>query len=79
MDSRRFRETEGGGEAVIWPWSEIAKWKRLAEHHDGRAIQAQARVELYRAEYLNLALAIRGAHKGIWRLKQKIKRLEAKP
>lgn len=30
----------------------------------------------YRAEYLVMAKEMRGAHKGIWRLKQKIKRLE---
>lgn len=60
----------------IWPWSEIEKWKRLSEHHDARAAQAQARGELYRAEYLKLAAAMRGAHKGIWRLKQKLKKYE---
>lgn len=61
---------------MVWPWSEIEKWRRLAEHHDARAAQAQARGELYRAEYLKLSAAMRGAHKGIWRLKQKLKKYE---
>ncbi len=61
---------------MMWPWSEIAKWKRLAEHHEFRAAHAQSRAEMFRAEYLTLSKAMRGAHKGIWRLRQRLKRYE---
>ena len=61
---------------MMWPWSEIEKLKQLAEHHDARAMQAQARAEMFRAEYLNLLQTMIGAHKGIWRLKQKLKKYE---
>lgn len=61
---------------MIWPWNEIARWKKLAEHHDARADAQGRRAEMFRAEYLNLAKAMRGAHRGIWRLKQKLKKHE---
>lgn len=64
---------------MIWPWSEIAKWKRLAEHHDLRATRNQARADLWRAEWMALSKAVRGAHKGIWRLKQKLKKSTGEP
>lgn len=60
----------------IWPWGEIEKWKRLASRHELAAAENQARADLYRAEYLKLAAAMRGAHKGIWRLKQRLKKYE---
>ena len=63
---------------MIWPWSKIAKLRKLVEHETARATQWQARADMYRAEYYNLAKAMRGAHKGIWRLKQKLKKYEAK-
>lgn len=61
---------------MIWPWSEIEKWKQLAEHHDLRATQNQARADMWRAEWMALSKAVRGAHKGIWRLKRKLKKYE---
>lgn len=64
------------GVRMIWPWSEIEKWKRLAVRNEELLLRAQALGETHRAEYLKLAAAMRGAHKGIWRLKQKLKRYE---
>jgi hypothetical protein len=60
----------------MWPWSEIAKWKQLAQHYEGLAHQHGHRAELFRAEYLQLRREVLGAHKGIWRLRQKLTRYQ---
>ena len=48
----------------------------IAERNQARADFQGRRAELFRAEYLSLAKAMRGAHKGIGRLKQKLKKYE---
>lgn len=61
---------------MIWPWSEIAKWKRRATHYERLSEQHYFSYKTVETEYLKLSKAIRGAHRGIWRLKQKLKRYE---
>lgn len=63
---------------MIWPWSEIRKWKEHALWYEKLADDRALLAELCRAEYMKVSKEMRGAHKGIWRLKQKLKRLEQK-
>lgn len=35
---------------MIWPWSEIRKWKQLAQHHEARADAQGRRLSTYRNE-----------------------------
>jgi len=59
---------------MIWPWSEIAKWKKRSEFLQ-RCLDNSVNTEAFAMkEYMKLSAAMRGAHKGIWRLKQKLKR-----
>lgn len=61
---------------MIWPWSEIQKWKQRAEYLQ-RCLDNRCKTEEFAVrEYLKLSASMRGAHKGIWRLKQKLKRYE---
>lgn len=59
---------------MIWPWSAIMKWRRLAQHYEELAKQHHASAEMYRANYLVALRTLQGAHRGIWRLRQKLKR-----
>lgn len=61
---------------MIWPWSEIEKWKELAKRYERQWDENRHFNKVIEAEYLKLSMAMRGAHKGIWRLKQKLKRYE---
>lgn len=61
---------------MIWPWSEIEKWKNKYEATEKRLDLARERELLCLTMYQQLSLAMRGAHKGIWRLKQKLKKYE---
>lgn len=61
---------------MIWPWSEFAKQKRLFDHLDRIHDSQTVSLLYYKTEYLKLTAEMRGAHKGIWRLKQKLKKYE---
>lgn len=60
----------------MWPWSKISLLKGLAGHHAARAEAEGRRAELFRAECALRMASLRGAHRGIWRLRQKVKRQE---
>ena len=59
---------------MIWPWTEIRRLKRQLADAEKLLERARWREQLFRAEYLNFQKAVRGAHKGIWRLKEKLKK-----
>lgn len=57
---------------MIWPWSEIRKWKEQAQRYETLADDRAWKAERFRAEYMQVSKEMRGAHKGIWRLKKKL-------
>jgi hypothetical protein len=63
---------------MIWPWSDVGEDKlmRRIDALEKTILEMEVHHEITRAEYYKLALAMRGAHKGIWRLKQKLKKYE---
>ncbi len=65
----------------MWPWSTIKELRQMIQEQNRMVEQVRWREQLYRAEYLKFQRALRGANKGIWRLKQKLNRLsqEAAP
>lgn len=63
---------------MIWPWSDVGEDKlmRRIDALEKTILKMEVHHEITRAEYYKLTLAMRGAHKGIWRLKQKRKKYE---
>lgn len=59
---------------MMWPWTEIRRLKQALADTEKRLQKAEWREQLFRAEYMSLLNTVRGAHKGIWRLKQKLKK-----
>lgn len=61
---------------VFRPRSEIEEWKNKYKSMEKLYDLARERELLCLTMYQQLSLAMRGAHKGIWRLKQKLKKYE---
>ncbi len=61
---------------MIWPWSRIRELELKLEiaHRNIEAFKVYA--QLHRADAMQARKEIRGAHKGIKRLKDKLKKVE---